>query len=212
MQRVDEVRLPLPIATSPSSQPSPAEIAAPILPPSTGLPSEWVERIFDRMTAAFGNRFATMWASADPATVKREWAEALAGFSGTEILVGLNSARSRDWPPTLGEFMRLCRPEPPYEDLFIAAQLGHRNDPVSYWAAQAFGGYELRIATWPKARARWIECVDQVLKAHTLPPIPDQDRLALPAPGQTRTSAVAREAIDSLKRMIATAKTVGKGE
>jgi hypothetical protein len=170
--------------------------------PSTALPSEWVERIFTRLSAMYGDKLARMWAGLDPEAVKAEWAEALGGFTGTEILVGLNSARSLTWPPTLGEFMALCRPEPPYEALFIAAQLGHRNDPVSYWAARAYGTYELRVATWPKARARWIECVDQVLKSHTLPPVPDQDALALPAPGQTRTSAVAKAAIEKLKAIV----------
>lgn len=150
----------------------------------------------------FGDKLARRWEGQSPEAVKAEWAEALAGFSGTEILVGLNSARPLDWPPTLGEFMRLCRPEPPYEDLFIAAQLGHRDDPVSYWAARAYGTYELRVATWPKARARWIECVDQILRSHTLPPVPDQDQLALPAPGKTRTPEVAKAAIAKLKAIV----------
>jgi hypothetical protein len=169
--------------------------------PSTALPSEWVERIFTRLSAMFGDKLARMWAGLDPEDVKVEWAEALGGFTGTEILVGLNSARALTWPPTLGEFMRLCRPEPPYEDLFIAAQHGYRDDPLTYWAARAYGTCDLRVATWPKARARWIEVVDH-LRSSALPPVPNQDSLALPAPGKTRTSAVAKAAIDGLKAML----------
>ena len=149
----------------------------------------------------YGNRLATMWAGSDVGLVKREWSEALAEFSGAELQLGIVSARVRDWPPTLGEFLAMCRPAPPYEALFIAAQRGTRDSPIAYWAAQAFGNFDLRTATWSKARQRWAECVDSVTRAHDLPPVPAHDQLALPAPGQTRTSAVARAAIDQIKAM-----------
>ena len=75
------------------------------------LPSEWVERLFLRLQAIYGNRAATMWADIPVAEVKAVWADALGDFLGDDIRAALDSCVSvyTDYPPTLPQFIGLCR-------------------------------------------------------------------------------------------------------
>lgn len=70
-----------------------------------------------RIFAKFQVRYGHKWVSAYPAgTVLDlalvEWAQGLGGFSADEIKHGLD-AWSGDWPPSLPEFKRACRPPAP---------------------------------------------------------------------------------------------------
>lgn len=78
---------------------------------STALPIEWVERLFLRFQATYGNRCATMWADAPVAEVKAVWADALGQFVADDIRSALASSFDHypDFPPTLPQFVGLCR-------------------------------------------------------------------------------------------------------
>ena len=78
--------------------------------PSTPLPSAWIDRLFERLSAFYGNKFLDLWRNLDAQSVRRAWAEELAGFTPDELKRGLAACRAREWPPTLPEFMGLCRP------------------------------------------------------------------------------------------------------
>ena len=45
------------------------------------LPAAWVDRLFDRLSATYGNLFLGRWAGQDLQAVKAIWAEELGGFS-----------------------------------------------------------------------------------------------------------------------------------
>lgn len=81
---------------------------------SRALPAAWINRIFDEFSAYFGKHFADMWASSDPENVKRVWAEKLAGFKDCPEVIkhALDCAARAKFPPTLGEFLELCRNAP----------------------------------------------------------------------------------------------------
>ena len=75
------------------------------------LPDLWIAKIFDQMSAMYGSKFADLWRGSDLATVRRVWAEKLAGFETMPgaIKEALAALDSKPFPPTLPEFLALCR-------------------------------------------------------------------------------------------------------
>lgn len=75
------------------------------------LPDSWVAKIFDHMSAMYGSKFADLWRGSDLATVRRTWAERLAGFETmpNAIKEALNALDNKPFPPTLPEFLAMCR-------------------------------------------------------------------------------------------------------
>lgn len=69
----------------------------------------WIERLFARFLALYGERFSRMWANADLAEVKATWADRLGGFQGESLAHALKACDERPYPPTLPEFLGLCR-------------------------------------------------------------------------------------------------------
>lgn len=78
------------------------------------LPAGWIERIFARLGACYGNKFSEMWKGQDMASVLEIWASELARYTVPELQYGLSSLRRQHpaWPPTLYEFCELCRASP----------------------------------------------------------------------------------------------------
>lgn len=159
-----------------------------------------VERVFARMAAFYGARFADMWRDVEPADLKRTWAEELAGFTPDEIARGIDGCRTRDWPPTLPEFLRLCRPALDYESAFCEAaeQMYRRqqgedrwSDAAIYWAA-TWMGRDVTASPYEPVKGRWKANLDRALQAIRGGELPNEvpPRLqALPAPGATVASA-----------------------
>lgn len=93
------------------------------------LPDSWVERIFDRMQGLYGSLWVDRWRSGemieragrqfDKGTMvaKATWAQELAGFADSpdRIAKALEVCRNRNLPPTLPEFIAMCREQ--YEEL-----------------------------------------------------------------------------------------------
>lgn len=75
------------------------------------LPDAWIERLFDRLAALYGSKFADLWKNTDLQNVKATWAEKLGGFADRPEIIrhALDSCDDRPWPPTLPEFIGLCR-------------------------------------------------------------------------------------------------------
>lgn len=76
------------------------------------------ESILTRMALNYGHRWPLSTASSqlyDMAVA--EWADATADFSDEEIQRGIRAMRDEcpEWPPTIGEFRALCRPQKPAE-------------------------------------------------------------------------------------------------
>ncbi len=82
-----------------------------------------VERVFGVLASFYGARFADMWRGVDSGAVKAQWALALSDVSDEELQSGLAACRGRVWPPTLPEFLALCRPEPDAARAFAVAQV-----------------------------------------------------------------------------------------
>lgn len=168
---------------------------------SRRLPTTWVERIFERMSSYYGARFADAWRGIDPDAMKRCWADELGEYTGEEIARGVQALKTREWPPTLPEFLKLCRhsTDPRADWAEACEQMRIRLDgrgvdswsrPQVYWAAVAIGWYDLNSLAWDGIKTRWMNALE---KAKT-DPVPEY-LAQLPSPGQktvTRDEASAR--------------------
>ena len=143
---------------------------------------EGIEWLFSEFSYLYGARFVKMWEEVEPARMKTTWAEALAGFSVREVRQGLAACREKPWPPTLPEFLLMCRPKPDYEALFRKAQnqtykrrygTDEWDSPLLFWAAYLMGTEDMVNLSWEKAKARWIKTIDELMpQADMLAPVP----------------------------------------
>lgn len=172
------------------------------------LPSRWVARLISKLQIMYGAKFTQQWEGIDPALMQAEWAEELAGFTGEELATGLAACRERPFPPTLPEFMVLCRPpiNPEvafHEAAFCTAQRrrGERGDwshPAIYHAAVKVGQHDILNCAYATLKARWNKALADELARGEWEPVPDAVQ-ALPEPRKTVMSdAQAKQAMQKL--------------
>ena len=77
-----------------------------------GLPSQWVDRIFDRLTASYGVEFSGKYKGLAPADVKTAWAEELAGFERVPEVIAHVLGNLPDKAPNAPAFRNLCMSAP----------------------------------------------------------------------------------------------------
>jgi len=128
------------------------------------IPRAWVARVFDRLTAQLGAKVADLYANADPRKVQAEWAAGLASYHEAEISRGIAACRERAFAPTLGEFLRLCRPALDPEWAWHeagdclrqreAGQVGDWSHPA-VWRAACTMNTEVRSGDYQRHRTRW---------------------------------------------------------
>ncbi len=113
------------------------------------LPSEWVDRIFQRLTVRYGQSFLGKWAGVDMADVKADWADQLKRFSGRPdcIKYALDNL-PQDKPPNVGEFRALCNDTPEPKPLMLP---GVKADPAK--VLQIVAGIQKPVGADPKAWA-----------------------------------------------------------
>lgn len=138
------------------------------------IPREWVARVFQRLTAQLGAKVADLYAGVPQAHVQAEWAAGLAGYHDAEIARGVAACRTRVFAPTLGEFLRLCRPALDPERAWLEAQdglqardrgeAGNWTHPAVWRAAVAMSA-EVRGGEFAKHRLRWTRVMEQQLAA-----------------------------------------------
>lgn len=174
---------------------------------STPLPASWVEKLLHQMLLSYGKKFTDQWAATSTDELIAFWGEQLAGYSGAELKRGVDALATRDWPPTLPEFKRMCRPpidavKAYYEAVNgvqarVRGEHGTWSHPAIFWAAMPMAA-ELREQTYSTVKARWETALADQLGRGEWADIP-APVLALTAPGQSTTSsAKAREAIKQL--------------
>lgn len=172
------------------------------------LPETWVERIFQRMENYYLGKWIDGFGGIPRERVKQAWAEELADFTAEELKRGLDACKTKIWPPTLPEFMTLCRPPvdtkaewaEACEQMRIRHQ-GHGEDkwsrPEVYWAAVKIGQYDLNQFTWEQMRARWERALDEAKSD----PIPEY-LAALPTPGHYTTPEEAERCLKEIRAML----------
>lgn len=161
------------------------------------LPEAWVEKLFERMLFDYGKKFTDQWGAADMDKLISHWSSELAGYRGSELDRGIAAMAGRDWPPTLPEFKRLCRPgvdplKAYYEAVAgvqarISGEHGEWSHPAIYWAAMPIA-VELREQAYSQVRSRWETSLAQQLAKSTWDEIP-RPMLQLTSPGKSTTSS-----------------------
>ena len=76
---------------------------------SSAFPDSAIERLFARFEGMYGAKFADAWKGCDLRNVKSVWAETLGALSRDELARGVAGCMTKEWPPTLPEFVKLCR-------------------------------------------------------------------------------------------------------
>lgn len=187
---------------------------------SKALPNAWIDRLFARLAAVYGNKFADMWANQDVGDVKAFWAREMSGYTADEIRTGIESLRvaHATWPPSLYEFMDLCRPvarntvepEAAFHEAVVGTyarregKFGTWSHVAIYWASVDVTAFDVLNSTWPQIRARWTRALQARLADGNLPQIPEPPK-QLTAPPATDTEG------RDLERVRAMLASVGDG-
>lgn len=160
------------------------------------LPIKWIEALFEKMSLAYGRKFSDQWAGVDPDKLKAHWAQELATMSRAEISRGYNALENRDWPPTLPEFKKLCRPPVDALNAYYEAlnglqsrergEVGTWSHPAIFWASVAVSAHDLKTLPYAQIKQRWEAALDEQMAKGEWSAIP-APMVALPAPGKGKT-------------------------
>ncbi len=175
------------------------------------LPIAWIEALFDKMALSYGKRFTDQWGGVEPTKLKDHWAKELACMSRKELSRGYAALERRDWPPTLPEFKKMCRPGIDVDAALTEAieQLQRRNQgkdnwshPAIYWAAQKVGYYEMTTMTHAQLKPRFAVALEDVMTKGDIKPVP-APQLMLTAPDE---KPVTKETLAKFREVIKTFK------
>lgn len=76
---------------------------------STDKQSAWIERLFERLTALYGNEFAGKYREVPAQRVKETWLDLLAPYTAGQISRALNDCKGLKRAPNAPEFAEMCR-------------------------------------------------------------------------------------------------------
>ncbi|AVJ30175.1 hypothetical protein [Achromobacter spanius] len=152
------------------------------------------DMVVSELRLLYGAKFAQAWEGLTPREVKDSFNQKLAGFTEAEARVGLVACLGRDWPPTLPEFMRLCRPWMDPETAFheavagVAArkrgEVGMWSHPAIFHATRAVGSHDLLNCGYGVMKLRWERALRDEFARGQWDAVP-APAPALPAPGGT---------------------------
>lgn len=133
------------------------------------------------MIGYYGARFADAWRGCDVEAVKAVWSEELARYTVDEIRAGIDCLRDRPFPPTLPEFLLLCRPKPDpqaahAEACRLIGRLDGWSDCSVFWAAREVGYHDLKTLRYQDIRGRWIDALERHWRDRK--PIPEPQPVA----------------------------------
>jgi len=161
------------------------------------LSRDHVATLLAELRAIYGAKFDQQWTNIVPEKMEQVWAQHLGGLSQQEMQTGIAACMLRPWPPTLPEFMRLCRPWMEPEIAFqqavkglMARQQGKHGywaHPAVYWAALRIGNHDMLSGSWQTLKTRWEAAFGYLLAQKDLHPVPEPAQ-ALPAPGSASLS------------------------
>jgi hypothetical protein len=169
------------------------------------------------MLFEYGKKFSDQWGGADPEPLKLHWAQRLVDLTGDELKRGVSLLETKDWPPSLPEFRKMCRPPiDPIAAYYEAVngvterergEKGTWSHPAIYWASVIVGAFDLKNLSYSQVKDRWQKALDEQLAKSEWSDIPDPV-VALPAPGKTKTDR------EQAQKMLAQlhASDIGKGK
>lgn len=157
----------------------------------SALPEAWIEKLFQKFEDFYGAKWAAQYGSFPRNRVMRTWAEELAGFADKPGAIGraLDAQKANPFPPTLPEFLTLCREaakrigndKPALTHKPTAAELEHQRDMAKrlgdvigagklrdgideHWATHPRSAMQLgMIFDAAKRDSRFQPCIDQMV-------------------------------------------------
>ncbi|MES2729948.1 MAG: hypothetical protein V4621_07640 [Pseudomonadota bacterium] len=160
------------------------------------------------MSFLWGKKFTDQWggilAGKDSEEVKRNaskmqdvWLKSLADISELEFRRGATKMQNLAWPPTLPEFLKLCRPDVNPLNAYYEAVEGSRSrergeigtwsHPAIFWASVRVTAFELASQSYSQIKTRWEAALALELAKQEWPPI-EAPKIALPAPPKATIS------------------------
>jgi len=176
------------------SQSKPQPSASPDWP-SNALPAHWIDSLLTRFEVYYGDKFHRQWANVPRDTMRKQWAVDLARLTKEELAAGVEALKGEAWPPTLPEFLNLCKPEIDIDSALHEAcyQMRMRQDgrdqwsnPALFWAAAEIGDFDMLNSDENRLKKRFGEALKRVMKGE-IKPVPPR-MVALPAPGRATAS------------------------
>lgn len=110
------------------------------------LPSAWTDKIFTKLTLAYGRDFLSRWEGLDVGDVKSDWSHELSGFDAYPEAIAYALANLPPKPPSVIEFRAIARRAPLSEAPRLEAP---KADPVKV-AAEIAKQVDLKAAFAPK--------------------------------------------------------------
>lgn len=160
-------------------------------------PITWVESLFARMQAMYGNKFLDMWRDTDIDMVKQMWADEMGKLSTEDLKRGFNGLMSRDWPPSLPEYVKMCKPSVDPTVAYYEAvngtqarekgEAGKWSHPAIFWASVQISAFDLKNQSYSQIKARWEKALQDEMDKGEWSPVPEP-MLALPEPGKSALS------------------------
>jgi hypothetical protein len=171
-----------------------------------------MDHLFGRMNGMYPNKWRANFRDEQAIEDwKTAWAEAFDedGITPHDVAAGIkNCRRMYDWPPSLPEFMKACRPSLNPEIAFHEAikgltarrkgEMGEWSHPAIFYAAIEVGQYDMLNSAYSTMRARWEKALDEQMAKGQWDEI-SAPALALPEPRKTELSDVeAAKAMESM--------------
>jgi hypothetical protein len=158
-----------------------------------------MDHLFNRFDGSYPNRWRASFASEQAISNWREsWSEAFdeEGLTPQMISDGLKACRkSYDWPPSLTEFLKACKPAinvdaAIYEAIEQMRKRQHGKDswsnPAIYWAAVKVGEFDMISQSFSSIKPRFESALKKVMEGEVLP-VPERVP-ALVAPGAAEST------------------------
>ncbi|KAA1286949.1 replication protein P [Alcaligenes faecalis] len=171
------------------------------------LPNQWLmahaklegislmDHLYNRLNGIYPNKFRSNFKDVQAIQDwKDAWAEAFdeEGIVPQDVALGIkNCRRMFDWPPSLPEFLRACRPHLEADVAFFEAvrgmqarargEVGTWSHPAIFHAAIAVGQYDMMNQAYQQLENRWSKALASQFALGAWADIP-APTLALPSP------------------------------
>ena len=163
------------------------------------ISDKWIDALFAKMSTYYGNKFSDMWRDSNMQAVKSVWAQELRKLSREDFTRGANALMTQEWPPTLPQFIKLCRPAIDFVTAYYEAvngavareqgMMGEYSHPAIFFAAVKVGAFDLKHQTYSGIKGRWETALAQEMAKAEWPVIPEP-MMALPAPAPASKEVV----------------------
>ncbi|HJV73143.1 MAG TPA: hypothetical protein VJ654_02890 [Noviherbaspirillum sp.] len=160
-------------------------------------PITWVESLFSRMEAMYGAKFLDMWRGTDAGLVKQLWADEMGKLSTEDLKRGYAALMTRDWPPSLPEYVKMCKPSVDPTVAYYEAvngmqarekgEKGQWSHPAVFWAAVQISAFDLKNQSYSQLKTRWEKTLAEEMAKGEWAAVPEP-MLALPEPGKSELS------------------------